>query len=239
VRRLVVPNRTTYESVVECGVDPAIIRLIPNGIDTRAFRPADAETRARVRARLGLAADAFVIGSFQRDGDDDGKPKLIKGPDTLVAALTEVHGRRPIVALLAGSGRAFVRKGLEDAGIPYVYHWAKDAAELAEMYHALDVYLITSREEGGPVALRESMASGVTVISTRMGLAADLIEHGRNGFLAEPGDAPGLAKLLGAAIDAPETARGVAIAALETIRALDFRVIARRLHDEVYREAFA
>lgn len=239
VRRLVVPNRTTYESVVECGVDPAIIRLIPNGIDTRAFRPADGETRARVRARLGLPADAFVIGSFQRDGDDDGNPKLIKGPDTLVATLTEVHGRRPIVALLAGSGRTYVRRGLDDAGIPYVYHWAADAAELAEMYQALDVYLITSREEGGPVALRESMASGVTVISTRMGLAADLIEHGRNGFVAEPGDAPGLAKLLGAAIDAPETARGVAIAALETIRALDFRVIARRLHDEVYREAFA
>jgi glycosyltransferase involved in cell wall biosynthesis len=89
------------------------------------------------------------------------------------------------------------------------------------------------------VALRESMASGVTVISTRMGLAADLIEHGRNGFVAEPGDAPGLAKLLGDAIDAPDPAHRAAAVALETIRALDFRVIARRLHDEVYREAFA
>jgi glycosyltransferase involved in cell wall biosynthesis len=239
VRRFVVPNRTSYESVVECGVDPAIVRLIPNGIDTRAFRPADAAARARVRARLGLAADAYVVGSFQRDGDDDGKPKLVKGPDTLVETLTEVHGRRPIVALLAGSGRTYVRQRLEAAGVPYVYHWAADAAELAEMYGALDLYLITSREEGGPVALRESMASGIPVVSTRMGLAADLIEHGKNGFVAEPGDAAGLAKLVGDAIDSPALVRDAARAALETIGALDFRVIAARLHHEVYREAFA
>jgi glycosyltransferase involved in cell wall biosynthesis len=239
VRQVIVPNRTTYENVLECGVDPARVHVIPNGVDTFAFRRVNSETRARMRARLGLGADAFVVGSFQRDEDDAGIPKMIKGPDTLVGAVSAVHRARPIEVLLAGPGRTWVNERLREAGVPHVHHWAKNDAELAEMYHALDTYLITSREEGGPTALRESMASGVPVVSTRMGLAADLIVHGVNGLLAEVADHDGLAKHVLALIENPSIGTDLAEAALRTIAALDFKVIAARYRDEVYALAFA
>lgn len=240
VRRFIVPNRATHANVLECGVDPAMVHVIPNGVDTQRFRPAaSSAARGAVRRRLGLPEDAFVVGSFQRDGDDEGNPKLVKGPDTLVETLGEVQQRQPVVALLTGPGRTYVERGLTAAGVPYVRHWAKDQDELAELYHALDVYCISSREEGGPTTLRESMASGVPVVSTRMGLAADVIEHGVNGFVAEVADSHGLAKLIVDLVESPATRARVAESALRAVRPLDFGVIAARYRDEVYRVAFA
>jgi glycosyltransferase involved in cell wall biosynthesis len=240
VRRFIVPNRATYEGVLECGVDPAVVRIIPNGVDTTLFRPAPSpEARRAARRRLGLADAAFVVGSFQRDGDDDGNPKLVKGPDTLVEALGLVQQQHPVTALLSGVGRTYVERGLTAAGVAYVRTWAKDQRELAELYHALDVYVISSREEGGPTALRESMASAVPVVSTRMGLAADVIEPGVNGLMTEVADSAGLAKLIVELIETPATRARVTERALQDVRALDFAVIAARHRDEVYREAFA
>ncbi|MBI3021862.1 MAG: glycosyltransferase family 4 protein [Candidatus Omnitrophica bacterium] len=239
VRRFIVPNTTTKHKVLECGVEPDIVHLIPNGVDTKVFTPSGMDAnRQRIRTQLGVPLDAFVVGSFQRDGDDQGNPKLIKGPDILVETLAAVHARRPVVALLTGSGRTYVRRRLDELGVPHVYQWLQDLRELPAMYHAIDAYLITSREEGGPTALRESMASGVPVVSTRMGLAADLIKHEVNGLLAEVGDVEGLAKGPLALMDSPSLRKRLAEAALETIRPLDFAVIARRYREEVYRSVF-
>ncbi len=239
VRRFIVPNSITRAKLLECGVDPAITHQIPNGVDLRVFRPAtDPGERDRIRRELGLPLEAFVIGSFQRDEDNQGRPKLIKGPDTLVETLATVHARRPIVALLTGPGRTYVQRELTARGIPFLYHWLDHARDLVGMYHAIDAYLITSREEGGPTALRESLATGVPVVSTRMGLAVDLIDHGRNGWIADVGDVDGLARGLLTLIERPSVRQAFAHAGLETIRPLDFSIIAARYRDEVYRLAF-
>ena len=64
---------------------------------------------------------------------------------------------------------------------------------LARVYHALDVYLVTSRQEGGPKAVLEAMSAGVPLVSTRVGQAQEIVEHGRNGLLVGVEDAEGLA----------------------------------------------
>jgi glycosyltransferase involved in cell wall biosynthesis len=239
VSRFVVPNQEARAAVLECGVDPAIVHMIPNGVDTTMFTPApDVTARQRIRAELDIPADTFVIGSFQRDGDDDGRPKLVKGPDILVSVLAEVNRRRPVVALLTGSGRTYVRRGLEQAGVPYMHKWLDSLSQLPSMYHAIDAYLITAREEGGPASLRESMASGVPVVSTRMGLAADLIENRVNGLVSDVGDVEGLSRSVCALFDEPGLRKALAERAFGVARQLDFSVIAGRLRREVYATAF-
>lgn len=239
VRRFVVPNTRTLKDVLDCGVDERIVSVIPNGVDTRLFQPCPSvEARVDVRQRFGIPIDAFVVGSFQRDEDDAGQPKLIKGPDVLIEALTAVHRQTPVHALLTGPGRRYVRQGLESHGVPFTHLPQDDKSEMAQMYHALDAYCVSSREEGGPAPLRESMASGVPVVSTLVGLAIDMIDDGRNGFVVEVEDAAGLSNgLLRLAEDAG-MGRRMASAALDTVRALDFSVIAQRLLTEVYTEAF-
>jgi len=240
VRRFVVPNSRTLHDVLECGVDAARVSVIPNGVNTGLFQPCpDVAHRAEVRGRLGIPVNAFVVGSFQRDEDDEGHPKLVKGPDVLVEALSRAHQQSPLHALLTGPTRHYVRAELQARGVPFTHVTQSGPADMGQMYHALDAYCVSSREEGGPAPLRESMASGVPVVSTRVGLAVDLMTSGLNGVVVEVEDAVGLAEGLVRLMHDPALGPRLAGAALETVRALDFAVIAERLRADVYAEAFA
>lgn len=239
VRRLVVPNSRTLQDVLECGVDPARISVIPNGVNLSLFQPVTQDAvRLALRRELGLPDDVVVVGSFQRDEDDAGAPKWVKGPDTFIEALALARRDAPVHALLTGPGRRYVKQGLESRQVPFTHVEQASAGAMARMYHALDMYCVSSREEGGPAPLRESMASGVPVVSTRVGLANDLLTDGENGFVVAVEDAAGLARgIVAIAADRAVGAR-LAAAALVTVRGLDFSVIAARLREEVYREAF-
>ncbi len=56
---------------------------------------------------------------------------------------------------------------------------------IVRYYQALDIYLITARIEGCPNALLDAMACGIPLVSTKVGMAPDMISDGHNGFLAE------------------------------------------------------
>ena len=170
---------------------------IPIGLELEWFPIQTSESRKDARRRLGIPQSAVVIGSFQKDGNGWGEgnePKLIKGPDILLETLEILKSRIPeLFVLLTGPSRGFVKTGLESLKIPYKHHNYQDYRELWKSYHALDAYLVTSREEGGPKAVLESMASGVPLISTRVGQAQDLVRHGINGWITEVEDSEGLA----------------------------------------------
>ena len=52
----------------------------------------------------------------------------------------------------------------------------------------LDLYLVSSREEGGPKAIVESMASGVPLVTTNVGMANDFVIDQVNGGLVHDFD---------------------------------------------------
>jgi glycosyltransferase involved in cell wall biosynthesis len=197
IARIQVTHREMHDLMLEAGVDPARIFRIPLGIDLEWFPLGDAERRRRAREALGLPVSAFVAGSFQKDGvgwDEGLEPKLIKGPDVLVAALDRLRRLAPeLVVLLTGPARGYVRRELERLGIPYRHVQARSRNDLAKAYHALDVYLVASRQEGGPKAAFEAMAAGVPFVTTRVGQAQELVQHGRTGLLVEVEDDEGLA----------------------------------------------
>lgn len=197
VDRVQVTSQAMRELVLETGIAPEKLHLIPIGIDVDTFRPTPPAARAEARRRFDLPETAFVVGSFQKDGVGWGEglePKLIKGPDTLLAAAAALRERLPdLWFLLTGPSRGYVRAGLERLGIPYRHTLLPSVDAMVPAYDALDVYLVASREEGGPRAVLESMATGIPLVTTRVGQAEDLVEHGTNGFLVEVEDAEGLA----------------------------------------------
>jgi glycosyltransferase involved in cell wall biosynthesis len=71
--------------------------------------------------------------------------------------------------------------------------------------------------DGIPVALMEAMASGVPVISTNISGIGELIEHGRNGWLAESGNAEELAGLMLQVLDNYESITEIVADARRTI----------------------
>ena len=189
--RVQVTHSELHGLVLESGIDPAKVRRIPIGVDTEAFGPG-----ASSRGELGVPETAFVVGSLLKDGVGWGEglqPKTIKGPDVLLRALELARPRiAELFVVLTGPARGFVRAGLERLGIPYLHRYA-EPAELPRIYRSLDACLVASRQEGGPKAVLEAMASGVPIVTTRVGQAADLVRNGENGFLVDVEDAEGLA----------------------------------------------
>jgi len=194
--RVQVTHGEMHQLMLSAGVDPERVFRIPIGIDLEHFPLGDDNRRARAREALGLPSSAFVVGSFQKDGVGWGEglePKTIKGPDVLVAAFERIHDRAPeLHVLLTGPARGYVRRELEAHSIPHRHLFAGSRDELAQAYHALDVYVVASRQEGGPKAVLESMATGTPLVTTRVGQAPDLVEDGVNGLLAGVDDVEAL-----------------------------------------------
>jgi len=196
IDRIQVTNREMESLVLSTGIAEEKVHRIPIGIDVEVFGSRDDASRLAARARFDLPESAFVLGSFQKDGvgwGDGLEPKLIKGPDVLLAVAKRVAERVPeLHVLLTGPARGYVRSGLEQLGIPYRHALLPDVDGVADVFPAIDVCLVASRDEGGPRAVLESMATRVPLVTTRVGQAADLVRHGENGWMVEPEDVDGL-----------------------------------------------
>ena len=135
IDRIQVTNREMEALVLSTGIAAEKVHRIPIGIDVDAFRPRDDESRLAARARFGLPDSAFVLGSFQKDGigwGDGLEPKLIKGPDVLLAVAERVAEQVPeLHVLLTGPARGYVRAGLERLGIPYRHALLPDVDAVA------------------------------------------------------------------------------------------------------------
>tara|TARA_R100000008_G_scaffold86891_1_gene82494 strand:+ start:10290 stop:11192 length:903 start_codon:yes stop_codon:yes gene_type:complete len=128
------------------------------------------------RQYLGLPKDDYIIGSFQRDteGFDLKTPKLEKGPD-LFCDYVEKLEKDNLHILLGGWRRQYVISRLEQAGIKYTYKEMVPLEDVQKMYAACDLYLVSSRYEGGPQSLLEAPAMKVPIISTDMGMASQTL----------------------------------------------------------------
>ncbi len=189
----VVTAATLIENrLLSWGVPREKLIKIPIGVDTDLFRPVRLDFRRRARSKFNISNDALVVGSFQKDGVGWGNgdiPKLIKGPDILVEALIELNKKtKNLHVLLTGPARGYVISRLKLAGISYTHSYFQSQSDLLDCYHALDCYWVTSREEGGPMGMLESMSCGVPVVSSKVGMAPDVIRDGVSGYLIEVGD---------------------------------------------------
>jgi glycosyltransferase involved in cell wall biosynthesis len=185
IDRVQVTHEEMRELVVGAGVPSERVVKIPIGIDLEHF-PLSPHRNS----------SSFVIGSFVKDGvgmDDGLEPKLLKGPDTFVAVVERLRASIPeLSVLLTGPARGYVRAELTRLGVPHRHAVLSSREELARAYHGVDVCLVTSRQEGGPKAALEAMATGVPFVSTRVGQAAELVVDGENGLLADVDDVDAL-----------------------------------------------
>lgn len=238
ISRVVTAATMIERRLLEWGVPRAKLVRIPIPIDLGIFRPVDEVQRRMARAHYGIPDDCMVIGSFQKDGvgwGEGNEPKPIKGPDVFLDTVARVNRERKIFVLLTGPARGYVKRGLEKLGVPYAHDFVEHYETLPRCYAALDVYLNPSSEEGGPKGIMESMASGVPVVSTRVGMAPDLIAPGECGFLAAPGDAFELAKAI-LALDAEANLRQrVITAAYEAVKVCATDVVGRAHWEKVLR----
>ena len=175
-----VTNSKMLDYLVEKGIDRNRIEILPVGYDPNLFCHKPASARLLAKKKLGLPLGVPIVGSFQKDGEGWGEgnsPKLIKGPDILVEVLGKVKKNYDFFVLLTGPSRGFVKNGLTAGGVQFKVCTTSSIQEMPLFYAAIDLYLICSRDEGGPKAVLEALACGTPLISSDVGVAKTILEQ--------------------------------------------------------------
>ncbi len=136
------------------------------------------QDKITLRKKFGISEESFVVGSFQRDteGHDLKTPKASKGPDVFVKNVVELSKiKTNLVVLLAGYRRQFIINELEKYKIEYKYFEKPKFQTINELYNCLDLYIVSSRVEGGPAAIIECAISKTPVVSTDVGIARQIL----------------------------------------------------------------
>lgn len=149
---------------------------IPFWVDNKVFKKLD--NKPELRKKYGFELTDYLIGSFQRDteGIDLITPKLIKGPDIFFEIINKYFIKNSnAIVVLSGKRRNYLINKFEDNNVPYKYFEMVDITEINELYNILDLYIVSSRIEGGPQSIMECALNKTPVVSTDVGIAPQIL----------------------------------------------------------------
>ena len=134
--------------------------------------------KEEIRDKYQFSEDAYLVGSFQKDTEGKtGLPKMSKGPDIFINIVKDMHEKNNNVeVVLTGLRREYILTQLELLGIKYHYFNMVSLSEINELYNCLNLYLVSSRCEGGPRAIVEAGLTKTPIISTDVGIASELMD---------------------------------------------------------------
>lgn len=162
------------ERLIGAGVSGGRIHVIRN-----AWTPARQLSRLAARSRLGLPADAFVVGWV-------GRLSREKGCDIFLEALAAARDL-PITACVVGEG--VERPGLErtsrELGVSARITWTGAVDDACELFPAFDAFALSSRTEGTPIVLFEAMTAGVPIVAAAVGGVPEVLDPSE-GWLTPP-----------------------------------------------------
>jgi len=185
---IVCPSPWLAEDVRKSGLLAGVrVEIIPTGIDDSLFKP---QSKPDARSSLGLPQDKKLILFIATRGFANER----KGGRLLeqsLQALSEINsGAFPDVVVL---GR---KQGVSSLSDKYIIHSREfnDDVSLASLYVACDVLVAPSKADTLPLTVLQSMACGTPCVAYGIGGMGDVIEHMKNGYLAQPFDVMDFAK---------------------------------------------
>lgn len=231
----IIVNSYSHKSFYQRLLDNNVIR-IPHGVDTKKFRPIPKE---KARERIGLESSKNIIlyagHSYLTRGIDD----VINATKLVSKKISNIH----LVLLLnpmPDSPINFIRnlasKSLGD-NVEIITKWTEN---IEDYYNAADVialpYRCSAELPSYPFVLLEAMACARPVVTTRIGAIPEIISNERNGILINPKSPYTLANSIIRISKDDNFAKEIGRNARESVKALDWKIVARRLV-EVYENA--
>jgi len=147
-------------------------------VNNKTFFPIlDVNKKAELRESFKFLSTDYLIGSFQKDTEGkSNQPKLSKGPDVFVNIVKDMHSKNKNVrVVLTGLRREYIMTELDKAGIPYYYFNMVSLETINELYACLNLYIVSSRCEGGPRSVFECGLTQTPIISTQIGISPELM----------------------------------------------------------------
>jgi len=185
-----VSENTRQMLVQQWGWPERNVAVIPNGVDTRRFRPGKKIT----------PSPSVVVGSV-------GSLRPVKNHALLVRACAQLATEGVDLELrIAGEGpeRAKLRRLAESLHFAARLKLHGHVENTPDFLRDLDIFVLSSESEAHPNALIEALACGIPCLATRVGSVTEVLDGERYGLLVEPADAPGLARALLALINNPD-----------------------------------
>jgi glycosyltransferase involved in cell wall biosynthesis len=183
------------DATVALGVPREKVHVVYQGVDTDAFSTG---SMAEARKRLGIAEDCKVLVTV-------GSLVPVKGIDVLLRALARMK-RVDVHLYLVGGGAA--RPSLEalatELGLAPNVHFVGSVPQnaLGDWYRAADATVLSSRSEGVPNVLRESLACGAPFVATNVGGVFEIAEGTAN-RVVPPEDPIALEAAISATLNEP------------------------------------
>lgn len=201
---------------------------IPNPIDTKTFSPYEKKD-ARKLFNLPDSKSLVLFGSNGSVTD------INKGFNLLLEALDELQGS-DIELVVFGSDRPQSTNNIKQK-THYLGHLYDDIS-LRALYSAADVMVVPSLQENLSNTIMESMACGTPVVGFNTGGNSDLIEHEKNGYLADPFDTKDLARGVKTILDSENYAAFSQHARDKVLREFDDQVVVGK-YLELYEQLIA
>lgn len=190
------------------------------GVDAEQFHPRFRREEVRAALSDGHPEDVLLLYV--------GRLAPEKNLEQLRAVLERVpHTRLAFV----GGGPQREALAAHFAGLPVHFAGYRTGRGLAEAYASADLFVFPSAFESFGLVILEAMASGLPVISTRVGGATDMIAEGVNGFTVEVGDVEGMVEAVRYFACQPERLQAAKRAARARAERLDWSVIMDALID--------
>ena len=183
--------------------------VIPNGIDTAAFRRG---RDASIRNELRLPPNAILVGAI-------GNIRPAKAYDTFLRAARVLVDRSDrFYFVVAGEYGGTLAEDLmrlrNQLHLEDRFFFLGLRSDIPNVLHNLDVFVLSSKSEGFSIACVEAMACGVPVVATRCGGPQEILSND-SGLLVAPGDADALAHAIYRVANEPELATNLAQSALK------------------------
>lgn len=196
---IVTPSRWLAELVLEASGGNCRVEVIPNGVDTNAFRPLD---RAQARRELGLPPEKRIVLFAAANPAVE-----LKGARYFFKSLQYVEADH-WMALAVGKkidARKWLQPGIELRQLGYV----RRSQAMAKVYSAADLYCITSLDDNFPTTVLEAMACGIPIVGFATGGIPEQVQESC-GHLVSPRDAKALGKVITALLNDDEVRRQMA-----------------------------
>ena len=171
---------------------PKKVHVVPLGLELDGFSTLkrDSAVNAAAKERFGFALEDIVLGFV-------GRFARIKNLEMLISAFQRLSRDYPEVRLmLVGDGelRQSLDSLVDSLGLRRRVLFTGWQRDLLTVYAAMDAVVMSSLNEGTPVAIVEAMAAALPVVATNVGGVADLIDDGLDGLLVRSGDIEALHK---------------------------------------------
>lgn len=156
----------------------ARLEVIPNGVDLERFRPPSPTERAAARTRLGLGEEERVALFIGHEFDRKGLSFAIRGLR---------HAEGVLLLIVGGSDDIIAAANAEakSVGVGQRVLFLGPRYNLRPYFAASDLFVLPSAYEANALVVLEALASGLPVVTTRVGFAPEVVVDGVNGFLVE------------------------------------------------------